>query len=528
LPGTEVFEFDGADIVKTGKDGMVLVPQPSRDPNDPLNWTWAWKLAVIINQTAFVFISVLTPLSIAPLTPIFIKRFDKSLSQVALLTGAAVIALGYANLVIIPFSNIFGRRLTSLICAMTCVLSNIWQAVATSYGSFLAARVVSGLGAAANESIMTVVVADVIFLHQRGSWMGLYFWAYFMGTFVGPIISGNVAASMGYQWFFWICAILSGANFITLFFFSPETKFRRIIEVHRTTTAETSSLSDKPRADEKGVSTPISTDVENPADIHPHDRIVGHGHPSITQRFSVLPTPDLHALKFIFRDVTSPLRLAFYPIILWASMSMGFAANCVLNLNLTQSQVFAAPPYNFSPSAVGLVNLAFVGGAAVGLMTAGPFGDWVSWKLTKGNHGVREPEMRLGAMIPYICFALIGNVIVAVGYQRSWPWEVIVVIGFGFVGLISVAIPTIAITYAVDCYKPIAGEIMVIATICKNTFGFGQTYYINDWAIADGYIPPIMMVGGITTAISLLGVVVFGIWGKNFRRWTKDRWVHEL
>jgi predicted MFS family arabinose efflux permease len=89
-------------------------------------------------------------------------------------TGAAVIALGYANLVIIPFSNIFGRRLTSLICAMTCVLSNIWQAVATSYGSFLAARVVSGLGAAANESIMTVVVADVIFLHQRGSWMGLY------------------------------------------------------------------------------------------------------------------------------------------------------------------------------------------------------------------------------------------------------------------------------------------------------------------------------------------------------------------
>jgi hypothetical protein len=44
LPGTEVFEFDGADIVKSGKDGMVLVPQPSRDPNDPLvrhsNTSW--------------------------------------------------------------------------------------------------------------------------------------------------------------------------------------------------------------------------------------------------------------------------------------------------------------------------------------------------------------------------------------------------------------------------------------------------------------------------------------------------------
>lgn len=88
-----------------------------------------------------------------------------------------MITLGYANLIIIPFSNIFGRRLTSLICAIVCVLSNIWQAVATSYSSFLAARVVSGLGAAANESIMAVVVADVIFLHQRGSWMGLYLYS---------------------------------------------------------------------------------------------------------------------------------------------------------------------------------------------------------------------------------------------------------------------------------------------------------------------------------------------------------------
>lgn len=129
-------------------------------------------------------------------------------------------ALGYANLIIIPSSNIFGRRLTSLICAIVCVLSAVWQAVATSYSSSIAARVVSGLGAAAKESIMAVVVVDVILLHQRGSWMGLCLytlaprgllrtvtdfpksWCYFMDTFIGPIISGNVAASLGYQWFF--------------------------------------------------------------------------------------------------------------------------------------------------------------------------------------------------------------------------------------------------------------------------------------------------------------------------------------
>jgi predicted MFS family arabinose efflux permease len=52
--------------------------------------------------------------------------------------------------------------------------SNIWQATATSYESFLGAHIVSGLGSAANESIMTIVVTDLFSLHERGQWVGLY------------------------------------------------------------------------------------------------------------------------------------------------------------------------------------------------------------------------------------------------------------------------------------------------------------------------------------------------------------------
>jgi len=155
------------------------------------NWSPTWKAVVIINQAIFVFISVLTPLSIAPLTPIFIQEFHKTLPQVNMvnqpllpfpsyflltyqLFGAAAIALGYANFIIVPFSNLFGRRPTILLCGLICILANIWQARVTSYPSFIGARVISGLGAAANESIMPMVVADVMFLHQRGLWMGLY------------------------------------------------------------------------------------------------------------------------------------------------------------------------------------------------------------------------------------------------------------------------------------------------------------------------------------------------------------------
>jgi hypothetical protein len=39
----------------------------------------------MINQSCFVLLSIVTTLSIAPLTPIYMKEFNKDLSAVALL-----------------------------------------------------------------------------------------------------------------------------------------------------------------------------------------------------------------------------------------------------------------------------------------------------------------------------------------------------------------------------------------------------------------------------------------------------------
>jgi hypothetical protein len=85
--------------------------------------------------------------------------------------------------------------------------------------------------------------------------------------------------------------------------------------------------------------------------------------------------------NLFLRDVMAPVQVFTFLINLWAALSMAVGANCLLALNLIQSQVFAAPPYLFSSARVGFVNLAFVVGGAVGLLTAGPFSDWVSMQL---------------------------------------------------------------------------------------------------------------------------------------------------
>lgn len=170
-PGTELMRNTTYHhMAESQASHQVLVPTPSSDPTDPLNWNTKWKLLVIINQAFFVLFSIIPALSIAPVTPIFMKEFGATEATVSLFLGVCVITLGYANFIIIPFSNIFGRRAACLVTGIIIIVSNIWQATAKTSGSFFGARALNGIGGAVNESVMVQVIADLFFLHERGTW----------------------------------------------------------------------------------------------------------------------------------------------------------------------------------------------------------------------------------------------------------------------------------------------------------------------------------------------------------------------
>jgi MFS family permease len=112
-------------------------------------------------------------LSVALMFPLLAKEYHLDQTQVGLLTGVCVLALGYSNFVIVPFSNIIGRRAALILFGVITCAPTIWEALAKSHGSLLGARVINGIGTA-SESIMVQVIADVFFLHERGLWMGVY------------------------------------------------------------------------------------------------------------------------------------------------------------------------------------------------------------------------------------------------------------------------------------------------------------------------------------------------------------------
>jgi len=173
------------------------------------------------------------------------------------------------------------------------------------------------------------------------------------------------------------------------------------------------------------------------------------------------------------------------------------------------------------------MNFAILVGALIGLATAGPLSDWVSARSTRLNNGIREPEMRLPAMIPYVLIMYLGNIVVSVGYENHWPWEAIVLIGFTCAGIQVAALPAISSTYAVDSYKPVAGSLFVSITVNKNVWGYGFGKFITPWAEEAGFIPPIMTNASLIFLWCLFGILFW--WkGKTFRRWSRNSSVHRM
>lgn len=118
--------------------------------------------------------TVASALSVAPMFPLLEQEWGLSQTQLNLITGVCVLALGYANFIIVPICNIFGRRFTSISLGFLVAGSCIWEAQAKSYGSMLGARVLNGIATATSETLMVQVICDMFFLHERGVWMGVY------------------------------------------------------------------------------------------------------------------------------------------------------------------------------------------------------------------------------------------------------------------------------------------------------------------------------------------------------------------
>jgi len=257
--------------------------------------------------------------------------------------------------------------------------------------------------------------------------MTLYMVSYFGSLMIGPIIAGAMTEHVNWQSFWWFNVAMFAALIILILIGFPETKYVDRAKDSVTPPKIETFATDDVAAIQSTKPQPMNTEAIAEVDLWLHKGYPGkHQYPTLWfPRFTkggLIPA--------LIRDFWIPCKLFAFPIVQYGAFVFSWCASNFLLCNLTQSQVFAAPPYNFGAQSVGFTNFGIFAGALVGLLTAGPLSDWVAMRQTIRNNGIREPEMRLLAIIPYTVLLFLGSLIVALGYQYQWPWEVIVIIGY--------------------------------------------------------------------------------------------------
>ncbi|KAF3481689.1 uncharacterized protein GIQ15_04448 [Arthroderma uncinatum] len=536
VPGTTyVLDDDGSSIEtpvpeeshlkydKTGPVPVILVPQPSDDPNDPLNWP-LWKRDMILLILSFTSVICATTSPILAANTITIARtFTIDFTQAALLTGYHLCGVGVAGIVIVPTARVWGKRHLFLLGNLIIVVSCVWAgASGTNHASLIWARVFQGVGLAPFEALVNAVVGDLFFVHERGKRMALSNVALFGGAFLTPVIAGKMTHTLGWEWTFYFIAIFAGLCLPLVFFFVPETAYRRAEHLN----TDFSGDADR-RAARVEAHTEIEKEVQSGANAGPSSSAAeanggANAAPAEVPRKATFVESlalfngrktDENFFKLLLR----PFPLFFHPGIAWACLIQGVIIGWTVFIGVLLAALFLGPPLWFSEVETGYLYTGAFIGSVVGLFMSGLFSDWSANMLIRANRGKYEPEFRIWLVLPQLIFSGIGlfGFGFAAGDVPRYGWIIPdVFFMFVLIGMVMGAVASAL--YIVDAHREIAIEAFTCLLVFKNMFSFLLTYFAYNWVVLGGPKKVFLIIGGVEVAVCLLSIPMY-IFGKRNR-----------
>lgn len=132
---------------RSGTTPILLIPQPTDDPNDPLNqprWQRDFQLAAL--SLMAIVATVLSPILAAD-SLVIAFHYKLDFGQIALLTGYHLLAVGITAIFCVPSACYWGKRHLYLVGGILVCASTAWAGSAGgSYKNLLWSRVVQGIG----------------------------------------------------------------------------------------------------------------------------------------------------------------------------------------------------------------------------------------------------------------------------------------------------------------------------------------------------------------------------------------------
>ncbi|KAJ5295137.1 hypothetical protein PENANT_c035G04522 [Penicillium antarcticum] len=501
---------------------QVRVPRPSSSHLDPLNWSRLKKellFATIILGSCFT--GSLGPV-LVPGFAVVAKDLDVNLTNVTLLNGSLVMALGVSSYFSASFSMVFGKRAVYLFTTVLLLVSCCWAAASKSYVSLLASRVFQGLGMGSFLALAgTASMNDVFFVQERGLRVGLWNLGFIASVNLTPVISGYVISNMSWRWSFWFEAIMYGILLVAVLICFPETSFIR----HSCDVSVTETIFKEGEGKERIVA--INPNAPERSRLWAY---WGIGLDSVM--FPDRPNLIIACIK--------PWYILIHPIVAWECVMWAVVFTWTILVGAVASQIFTAAPFNMSTVAVGnLAGIAPFLGSAIGTSVGGLLCDFCGRSLARRNSGTYEPEFRLWVMPLATVTMAIGTFGLGAAIEQGLSPVVCGV----FLAILNFAVGmgcTGIVAYTNDVAAERAGDAFGLAMVnhniyvpsgqypmdltclqvIKSAFAFGLSFVFNQYLAQVGPLKFFSTFGGVTVAVMLTHIPIY-VFGKRIRAWSE-------
>ncbi|KAF2825769.1 MFS general substrate transporter [Ophiobolus disseminans] len=467
---------------------IILQPQPSDSPNDPLNWSPMWKESIMLILAFSSGVTTALGPMVTPGIPLLAMKYNVSLDMAAsLIIGFLAFWIGFTTFFTAAGANICGKRPFFVISTLVLLATNIWGYFTTSFTSLAVMRVIQGMASAPLETLVTSTVSDMYFVHQRGTRISVWGCMLASGVLLGQTIAGAIIEKISFEATFGISALIFIPILFGIYFFVVETTYN----------SARPSDAVKQVPGEKDMS---FLDINESKETYRQQLRLFRGR--------------LNQESF-WKNAWKPVPLIAYPAVLFSTVVYGSYFTWLLTISVLSVSVFTAPPYALGPAQVGLTNLPLLAVALIGSPLSGWSADAIAKFMARRNGGVFEPEFRLVLMIPATIFATVGFLGFGMSVQQGSPivWPIV------FMSIHSLSVPfasTASLTYVIDCHPRDANQAFVTINFTKAVFTFAATTYANGWMAQVGPRGVFDVIACINLGVCALTIPAY-VFGKRFR-----------
>jgi Na+-transporting methylmalonyl-CoA/oxaloacetate decarboxylase gamma subunit len=163
---------------------------------------------------------------------------------------------------------------------------------------------------------------------------------------------------------------------LLVIFFMPESAFVRHDVINIDTTSHTVEI-ENPEKDEKSMrleGRPTSAAAAS--------------EPKQSYISELMPWNGYWDKVSFWRTFIRPFFLILSPIVMWATLLFTICISWLVLISITLSQIFSAPPYNFSVASVGATNVSSFVASVLATLVAGYVVDGVATLMSKRNNGI--------------------------------------------------------------------------------------------------------------------------------------------